>query len=124
MNMAPMIPIVFVAINYDPVARGYVRSFARPGGNVTGVYLRALDLVGKELELLHQTVPSAHRLGVLWETDTGDEFAEAQRSAKALGLQVTAGQLQHRPYGFHATLERVAQSAPGVLFVVPGPNSM
>jgi putative ABC transport system substrate-binding protein len=32
------VPIVMLAIDYDPVARGYVRSLARPGGNVTGVF--------------------------------------------------------------------------------------
>jgi len=32
------VPIVFAAVNYDPLARGYVASLARPGGNVTGVF--------------------------------------------------------------------------------------
>jgi putative tryptophan/tyrosine transport system substrate-binding protein len=35
------VPIVVVAIDYDPVARGYVRGLARPGGNTTGVFLRS-----------------------------------------------------------------------------------
>jgi putative ABC transport system substrate-binding protein len=42
------IPIVFIAINYDPIARGYVTSVARPGGNITGVFLRQLELAGKQ----------------------------------------------------------------------------
>src|SRR5262249_42943812 len=32
------VPIVFIAVNYDPIARGYVTSVARPGGNITGVF--------------------------------------------------------------------------------------
>jgi putative ABC transport system substrate-binding protein len=36
---APAIPIVVVAIDYDPIARGYVESLAKPGGNITGVFL-------------------------------------------------------------------------------------
>jgi hypothetical protein len=38
------IPIVMIAINYDPVALGYVGSLARPGGNITGVFLRQPEL--------------------------------------------------------------------------------
>src|SRR5262249_37525225 len=48
------VPIVFIAINYDPIARGYVTSVARPGGNITGVFFRQLELAGKQVELLAQ----------------------------------------------------------------------
>jgi putative ABC transport system substrate-binding protein len=41
-NASRSIPIVFVANNYDPIARGYVHSLAKPGGNVTGVFLRQM----------------------------------------------------------------------------------
>ena len=51
------VPIVFIAINYDPIARGYVTSVARPGGNITGVFLRQLELAGKQVELLAQAFP-------------------------------------------------------------------
>src|ERR1700676_568818 len=45
------LPIVMVAVGYDPVARGYVTSIARPTGNVTGVFLSRPELVGKQMEL-------------------------------------------------------------------------
>src|SRR5262245_44768996 len=41
----PPVPIVILANNYDPIARGYVQSLARPGGNVTGIVSRQLELV-------------------------------------------------------------------------------
>jgi putative ABC transport system substrate-binding protein len=41
------VPIVMVAVDYDPLALGYVKSLARPGGNVTGLYLQQLDLAKK-----------------------------------------------------------------------------
>jgi putative ABC transport system substrate-binding protein len=46
------VPIVMMAVDYDLLARGYVKSLARPGGNVTGLYLQQLDLAEKRVELL------------------------------------------------------------------------
>src|SRR5262249_30354678 len=43
------LPIVMVAIDYDPLASGYVKSLAKPGGNVTGVFLQQVELAGKRL---------------------------------------------------------------------------
>src|SRR6516164_7437593 len=50
------IPIV-MAINFDPIARGYVSSLAHPGGNVTGIFLRQPELAQKQLELLTEAFP-------------------------------------------------------------------
>ena len=49
------IPIVIMAVQYDPIERGYVSSLARPGGNITGVFYRQPELAAKQLELLTQT---------------------------------------------------------------------
>src|SRR5262249_53713595 len=54
------VPIVFTAVNYDPIARGYVTSLARPGGNITGVFFRQLELAGKQVELLAQVLRTDH----------------------------------------------------------------
>ena len=67
------IPIVMVAMDYDPVARGYIASLARPGGNITGIFAEQIELAAKRLQLLAEIVPAAKRLGVL-----SDEFAADQ----------------------------------------------
>jgi putative ABC transport system substrate-binding protein len=54
-----------VAIDYDPLIRGYVRSLARPGGNITGVFLRQLELTAKRIEFLREVVPHARSFAVL-----------------------------------------------------------
>jgi putative ABC transport system substrate-binding protein len=59
------VPIVGAAIGGDPVAAGFAASLARPGGNVTGVFMLAPDLDAKRLELLHQAVPTARRVAAL-----------------------------------------------------------
>ena len=58
------VPVVMVANDYDPVARGYVASLARPGGNVTGVFMQQIELTPKRLQFLEEAVPdpgSSHR---------------------------------------------------------------
>ena len=84
------IPIVFVSIS-DPVASGLVTSLARPGGNITGLSLVAVELSGKRLELLKEAVPKVTRVAFLWEStnpDQAPQWREAQAAAQALGLQL------------------------------------
>jgi putative tryptophan/tyrosine transport system substrate-binding protein len=61
------VPIVFQAVNYDPVERGYVASVARPGGNITGVFFRQPELAAKKVELLAQAFPERKHLAILWD---------------------------------------------------------
>ena len=58
------IPIVFATAD-DPVVAGAVNTYSRPGGNVTGVRLRAGDEQTKLFELLHELLPTATKIGVL-----------------------------------------------------------
>ena len=62
------IPIIFVS-GGDPVLGGFVKSLARPGGNITGFYNLSTDLVPKQLELLREAVPNMKRMAVLTNPD-------------------------------------------------------
>src|SRR2546430_258364 len=82
------IPIVFVG-GGDPVAMGLVKSFAQPGGNLTGLNLVTLQLASKRLQLLKDAVPIAKRVAVLWNPNNVInklELEEATTTAEALGL--------------------------------------
>jgi ABC-type uncharacterized transport system substrate-binding protein len=84
------IPIVFVSIS-DPVASGLVASLARPGGNITGLSIVAVELSGKRLELLKEAVPSVTRVAFLWDSANpaqAPQWKEAQAAAQALRLQL------------------------------------
>jgi putative ABC transport system substrate-binding protein len=61
------IPIV-VGVSRNLVELGIVSSLARPGGNITGMELRDLEIIGKRLEILKETVPKASRVAVLVDT--------------------------------------------------------
>lgn len=81
------IPLVF-AMGGDPVKLGIVASLARPGDNITGVAFLLSDLAGKELELLHEIIPSAAVIGFLVDPSdptTEGETRSAQAAADALG---------------------------------------
>jgi len=87
----PNLPIVF-SLSADPVEAGIVRSYARPGGNMTGISLFTLDLVGKRLELLKQAVPNAKRIALVVNPQhPGErlELAAAKDAAQRLGLTVS-----------------------------------
>ena len=59
-NATRTVPIV--AVTNDPVASGFVLSFARPGGNITGVSLQSAELVGRRIQLLTELVPGLARV--------------------------------------------------------------
>jgi putative ABC transport system substrate-binding protein len=82
------IPIVFVDLA-DPVQTGLVASFARPGGNLTGLTIVAEELHGKRLELLQEALPGLTRVAVLWNpaNPAGATFPrDMERVARVLGL--------------------------------------
>ena len=101
-----VIPIVFAAVG-DPVGTGLVNSLARPGGNATGLSIQATDLAGKQLELLHEVVPGLRRLAIMANPGAPPavlEMAEAQTTARALGLEVVASEVR-RPEDIAAAFE-------------------
>jgi putative tryptophan/tyrosine transport system substrate-binding protein len=83
-------PIVF-GVGEDPVKLGLVASLARPGANTSGVNYINVEVTTKRLELLHELVPEAVRVAVIF--NSGNSTAETtsrdvQEAAPAIGLQV------------------------------------
>ena len=74
MQETKTIPIVFANVSY-PVGRGFVASFSRPGGNITGFVSFESSLGGKWLELLKEIAPGVHRVAFLFNPTT-TSFAE------------------------------------------------
>jgi putative ABC transport system substrate-binding protein len=84
------IPIVFT-IQTDPVAVGLVASLNRPGGNLTGVYSLANELVTKQLGLILELVPSARRIALLVNPDSPGASlvpGQIQGPVRSLGLEL------------------------------------
>ena len=116
------LPIVMIAANYDPFAKGYVKSLARPDGNVTGVFLRQTELAEKQTELLWQAFPDRTRIGILWDAISADQFSAAEHRAKIFGLQVHSLKLENPPYDFGAAFGSLAAASTQTLLVLSSPH--
>jgi putative ABC transport system substrate-binding protein len=85
------IPVVFIASD-DPVRLGLVASLARPGGNLTGINFLSGELTAKRLELFHELVPAATRVGVLVNpanaVNVEATLREVGVASRAIGLQI------------------------------------
>jgi putative ABC transport system substrate-binding protein len=91
-NATATIPIVFV-VGTDPVEEDLVASLARPGGDLTGVSILAVDMTPKRLDLLTELVPRARVIGLLVNPHDAnpwiEEVQETQETARAKGVQVS-----------------------------------
>jgi len=79
-------PIAFLAIDFDPLAKGYVSSLSRPGGNVTGIFVRQLELAAKRVEIAREVFPSATVIGIAFDTVSREQRDAAAEAARKLGL--------------------------------------
>lgn len=115
------IPIAMIAANFDPLQRGYVKSLAHPGGNVTGIFLRQIELAGKQLELMSQAFPNATRVGALYDELSADQFAASQRAAGQMKLPLDGLRLKNPPYDFERAFETLVKGSPRALLVLSSP---
>jgi len=86
------LPIVFVHV-VDPVGAGFVRTLARPGGNVTGLMQFEYSVSGKWLELLKQVAPQVTQAAILRDPSISSgigQFAVIQSVASTYGVEVSA----------------------------------
>ena len=87
MKATSKIPIVGIDLESDPVANGWVKSLARPGGNLTGFFLDIPELGGKQIELLKEAVPTVARLAALWDATIGTvQFGATETAARPSGV--------------------------------------
>ncbi|UCH48953.1 MAG: ABC transporter substrate-binding protein [Betaproteobacteria bacterium] len=114
------IPIVTGDYTTDPVAAGYAESYARPGGNVTGVFLDAPEFSGKWLELLKAIVPDLSQVAVLWDPSPGDAHLRALKAiSPSLGVQLQVIEVS-KPEGIDGAGTEL-RGRPQALIVLPSP---
>ena len=101
------IPIVMVAIDYDPLARGYVTSLARPSGNVTGVFLQQVELAGKRLQVLKDGFSDMQTATVFWDRISADQWQSVQDAGAKLGLRLAGIELHEQPYDYERAISQV-----------------
>jgi putative ABC transport system substrate-binding protein len=114
------IPIVTGDYTTDPVAEGYVESYARPGGNVTGVFLDAPEFAGKWFELLKAMLPDLSRVAVFWDPEPGTTHLRAvRRVAVSLGIKLQILEVR-KPTDIDAAFSAL-RGSPQALVILPSP---
>jgi ABC-type uncharacterized transport system substrate-binding protein len=80
-------PIAFLAIDFDPLAKGYVANLSRPGGNVTGIFVHQLELAAKRVEIAREVFPGASVVAIAFDTTSHEQRDAAAEAARKLGFE-------------------------------------
>jgi putative ABC transport system substrate-binding protein len=115
------IPIVAIDFETDPVASGVAATLARPGSNVTGVFLDFPDFTAKWMEMLVESNPKLLRAAVLWDPDTGPlQLASVRKAAGTLNVQLEVVEV-HRASDFNAAFLIANQRGVGAMVMLSSP---
>jgi putative tryptophan/tyrosine transport system substrate-binding protein len=112
------LPIVMIAIDYDPLALHHIESLARPGGHVTGVFFQQVELAMKRLQLMSDVLPGIEAATVFWDLNSIGQWQATQRAGTMLGLRLVGIELKERPYDYEAALAKAAPDYRGALVVM------
>ena len=84
-------PVVGIDLESDPVAAGFAKSLARPGGNITGLFLDLPELGGKQIQLLRESLGRVNRVAIVWDNRIGQpQYRATTAAAGAAGLSTTS----------------------------------
>ena len=111
-------PIVFIAVDFDPVATGDVLSLARPGGRVTGVTALQSELPAKRLELLKELLPGIGKVAVFANEQTAAQLALVQGTARRMGLALHVVDFKRPPFDYEAGFADASRAKADALFVL------
>ena len=121
MEASRTIPIVGDNLEDDAVEAGFVASLARPGGNVTGLFLNLPDLTGKWLQLLKEIVPRIRRAAVLWDATTSPvQLRAIKRATETAAVEVRVLEVR-RPTDYLGVLKAAMKERPDALIQLSSP---
>jgi len=116
------VPIVMAMIG-DPVGAGFVKSLARPGGNITGLSNQAEGVSGKWVQLLKEAAPGTTRVGVLWDSKNAAHakmWGAIQEAGRALGVDPVARDVRG-PDAIANTFSAFVNDKVGAVIILPDP---
>jgi putative ABC transport system substrate-binding protein len=109
-DASPSTPLVFLAVDYDPLESGLVSNLARPGSNTTGVYIPQAALATKRLEIITEIVPRARRLLVFVDPFSKTQLPAVRTAAATAGIQLMVIEFSKAPYDFEAAFAEAAKA--------------
>ena len=115
------IPIIALDLETDPVAGGVAASLARPGGNITGVFLDFPDFTAKLMEMLVESNPKLSRAAVLWDASTGTvQIESVKKAAEKLNVELDVLEVQ-RPSDFDTAFLMANQRGASAMVMLSSP---
>jgi putative ABC transport system substrate-binding protein len=121
LRLTKTIPIVTIDLESDPVARGFIKGLARPGGNLTGIWMDVPEIAGKLLQLLGEAVADLRRVAVVWDDRiAGLHFRATEASARSLGITLRSAPLRHENEA-EAVVKRALAARPQALLILTSP---
>jgi putative tryptophan/tyrosine transport system substrate-binding protein len=115
------VPVVMIATEYDPLALGYVKSLARPGGRVTGVFLQQIELASKRLQLLKDTLSRFDAATIFWDSLSEYQWKATSSAAASFGLRLAGVELLKQPYNYEGALASVPPEHQSTLIIPIAP---
>ena len=116
------IPIVFTYV-IDPIGAGFIASFARPGGNITGLMAYEPSAVGKWLGMLKEIAPQTARVAILGNPKTAVYYdyllGAAQAVAPSLGIEAFPSRIENDAADIERTIAAIVSIPEGGMIVLP-----
>jgi len=111
----------------DPIALGFIASFARPGGQITGLTQLSTELNVKRLALLKEAFPKVSRMAVLFDSSASVQgvsstLRDIQTAARALGVNLLSLELRGPDPDLEGAFRTATRERAGALLVVSGPT--
>jgi len=113
-------PIAFLAIDFDPQAKGYVPSLVHPGGNITGLFVRQVELAAKRVEMAREAFPQANILGLVFDTTSREQRDAAAQAARKLGFEPRMIEIKNKQ-GYASALAAMDDARGQPLIIPAGP---
>ena len=96
----PAGPILFLAVDYDPIESGVISNYRRPDRNTTGVVVPQNVLVGKRVEMIRTLLPHADRLMVFADNYSANQVEAARKAAAVSNFELMLVQFASQPYDY------------------------
>jgi ABC-type uncharacterized transport system substrate-binding protein len=115
------VPIVAVDLESDPVAMRFAKTLARPGGNVTGVFMDLPEMSAKQLQLLREIAPGLSRVALLGDLKgNAAQFQATARAAQSFGVQVESLDVR-TPADLDSAMEAARRRGAGAVIIFSSP---
>jgi putative tryptophan/tyrosine transport system substrate-binding protein len=121
MRATTTVPIIGIDLESDPVSSGFVKTLARPGGNVSGIWMDVPEIAGKQIQFLREVLPNFSRLGVVWDDRFNQlQLDAAQAAGRSMGIALYPAAV-HTVAEIDPVMKRLLAERPQAILLMTSP---